>query len=71
MNISYRKTRTGKWLVCGARPHPCGGYVTDPQYGAYAEEEDAIAQLTALAKEYGYEIVEWVSPPVNEIKEAA
>lgn len=65
MLISYRQTRTGKWLVCGARPHQDGGYATDPQFGAHKTEDAAIAHMQAMASEYGYTIVDWVSPPAN------
>jgi hypothetical protein len=73
MNISYRLTRSGKWLVCEALPHtlgvgvgrvgtPTDAYTTGTQFGAYATEDAALAQVEALTKEFAYTYVPWVTP---------
>jgi hypothetical protein len=73
MNISYRLTRSGKWLVCEALPHtlgvgvervgtPTDAYTTGTQFGAYATEDAALAQVEALTKEFACTYVPWVTP---------
>lgn len=73
MNITYRKTQSGKWLVCEAKPHTLGvgvqkvgtesgGHTTGFQFGTFEEEGQAKDYAGSLARQRGWSIVEWVEP---------
>lgn len=76
MNITYRQTQSGKWLVCEAKPHTLGvgvkkvgtdsgGHTTGFQYGSFDTEAEAAEFATNLAAERGWSIVEWIEPTVR------
>jgi len=73
MNITYRKTQSGKWLVCEAKPHTLGvgvqkvgtdsgGHTTGFQFGAFEDEAQAIAAMNGIARARGFSIVKWIEP---------
>jgi hypothetical protein len=73
MNITYRQTQSGKWLVCEAKPHtfgvgvqkvstPSGGHTTGYQYGKFDTVQEAIDFANELATRRGWSIVEWQEP---------
>lgn len=73
MNITYRQTQSGKWLVCEAKPHtlgvgvqkvgtPSGGYTTGYEYDRYDTESEAANAARQLATERGWQVVEWIEP---------
>jgi len=73
MDITYRQTQSGKWLVCEAKPHglgvgvqkvgtPSGGHTSGFQYGRFDTEAEAVECMNIIAAQRGYDIVQWIEP---------
>lgn len=76
MNISYRQTRKGDWMVCAVAHatygpginktgSPAPGYTTGQEYGRYSNEQIAREEATRIAAEKNALVVEWQYPAKN------
>jgi hypothetical protein len=76
MNISYRMTRKGDWMVCEAisatygtgvykTGSPAPGYNTGVTFGRYPNESIAQAEAARIAAERGGTVVQWEYPAQN------